>query len=104
MKMEEIPKLSTKELEEYLDAETTEYDHRGRQYALEEYNRRKLKIMSERHWSITPTFFLVLISVILALVVFLQQNQLLPKYSTAQEEQMQASGQLKPEAKTEFVE
>jgi hypothetical protein len=88
--MKDIPKLSTKELEEYLDAETTEYDHRGRAYALEEYNRRKLKEAAKTHWSTTPTFALVIISVVVAVLALLQSNGLVPKLGAGVQQELPA--------------
>ena len=71
--MEDIPNLSTKELEEYLA--TTEYDQRGRLFALEEYNRRKLNQISKPHWSVIPGFFLLVLSVVLSSLAYIQSSQ-----------------------------
>jgi hypothetical protein len=60
----DIPKLSDKELERYLEA--GEFHQVGHQFALQEYNRRKLAAISKPHWTLTPTFIVALAALLVA--------------------------------------
>lgn len=64
--MSEIPHMTLVELEEYLLA--ANHDSQGRKMALEEYNRKKLRQIAKPHWSIIPSFILLIISVVLSLI------------------------------------
>lgn len=62
--IQDIPKLSDKELERYLEA--GEFHQTGHQFALQEYNRRKLAAISKSHWTLTPTFIVAVAALVVA--------------------------------------
>jgi len=63
-KIQDIPKLSDKELERYLEA--GEFHETGHEFALQEYNRRKLAAIAKSHWTLTPTFIVAVAALVVA--------------------------------------
>lgn len=63
---EEILEMTDMDLEKYLA--TTSYGSMGRNFAFEEYTRRKLSSIAKPHWSTVPSFWLLVVSVIVSIV------------------------------------
>ncbi|EHZ2782530.1 hypothetical protein AB1Z10_001858 [Vibrio parahaemolyticus] len=62
--MNDIPLMTLSELENYLL--TANHASQGRKMALEEYNRKKLDLISKPHWSVIPSFVLLVMSLIVS--------------------------------------
>ncbi|EGR1699968.1 hypothetical protein D6A01_24365 [Vibrio parahaemolyticus] len=72
--MDDIPKMTLSQLEDYLISAS--HDSQGRRLAMEEYNRKKLDLISKPHWSVIPSFLLLVISVFISLLaLFLSIKQ-----------------------------
>jgi hypothetical protein len=63
---EKILKMSDMDREKYLA--TAPYGTMGRNFAFEEYTRRKLSSIAKSHWSTVPSFWLLVVSVIISIV------------------------------------
>lgn len=81
---EDILKMSDAELEKYLASAA--FGTMGRSLAFEEYTRRKLSSISRPHWSTVPSFWLLVVSVIISILAvvisvtqLIRENQLSPK-------------------------
>lgn len=75
--------MSDAELEKYLASAA--FGTMGRNLAFEEYTRRKLASISRPHWSTVPSFWLLVVSVIISILAVLvsvtqliRENQLSP--------------------------
>ena len=94
---EDIPEMSDAELEKYLASAA--FGTMGRNLASEEYTRRKLSSISKLHWSTVPSFWLLVVSVVISIVAVVisvkqltQENQLAPKASPTRPEIVQPEG------------
>ena len=58
--------MSDTELEKFLAS--VAYGTMGRDLALQEYTRRKLSSISKPHWSTVPSFWLLVVSVVISIV------------------------------------
>ena len=64
--MNDIPKMSESELEEFFDS--AEFDTRGYNYALQLLTAKRLKQLKKHHWSVTPLFWVSVVGAVAAVV------------------------------------
>lgn len=64
--MNDIPKMSESELEEFFDS--AEFDTRGYTYALQLLTAKRLKSLKKHHWSVTPLFWVSVVGAVAAVV------------------------------------
>jgi hypothetical protein len=101
----DIRKLSDDDLDDYLDV--ADYSSSGRNFAVEEFNRRKLRSIAQPHWSLTPIFWVAVATLIFAAIAawpvirhFFQESQLGNKAANSQQPQPKPAMPPLPEPKT----
>lgn len=103
--MNEIKSMSEEDLEKYLD--TAEYDTIGRDLAMQELMRRRLRLISKPHWTLTPGFWVILLAMIFAAIAawpvirdFFREPQAAGKAANSPQQQLQSTPSKQPEPKS----